>query len=287
MHLILDEPLLGAEEEIDLARWIEAGLMAATLLGEGRTPEGATEPELREVVARGQAARDRFVRANLRLVVREARAEARRARLPEEELFQEGASGLVMAVDRFDHARGLRFATYALPWIRSLIGKAVLRRCGALHLPTSGAESRRVVRSTAARLRTELGREATVDEVAEELGRPRATVAALLFHDAPASLTGEDGGALERPCPSAAADFEAVESGLTASAVDWDVLPPLEREVLVLRFGLRDGRCRPYAEVGRRLGVSTSSARRREEAALARLRLDQGLEVRARGPLAA
>lgn len=293
MHLILDEPLLDADAEVELARAIEAGVLAATLLAQGRSLHGASPGELAAIAEGGRAARDRFVRANLRLVVREARGEARRAGLPEDELFQEGAAGLLMAVDRFDHARGLRFATYALPWIRSHIGKAVVRRCGALHLPTSGAEARRVVRSTAARLRAELGREATVQEVAREVRRPSATVAALLAHDAPASLTGVDGAMLERACPAAAADFEAVESGLAAAAVAWDDLPALEREVVALRFGLRDGRPRTYAEAAARLGVSASSVRRREAAALRRLRAAQEApteavpERRPRTPLAA
>lgn len=280
MDLILDEPLLSADDEVALARGIEAGLLAAELLATRRTVRGASPAELRALVECGRADRDRFVRANLRLVAGEARAHARRHRLPEDELFQEGAAGLVLAVDRFDHARGLRFATYALPWIRSYIAKAVARRCGELHLTDSGAESRRVVRSTARRLADTLGREPTAEEVAAQLGRSVEVVAALLAHSGPTSLTRLTGDEVDRPDPAAQESFDAVERELSPVCLPLHVLRPEERRVVALRYGLDDGRARSFADAARALGMPATRVRRREAAALARLRACVALDER-------
>ncbi|GAB3702380.1 sigma-70 family RNA polymerase sigma factor [Mariniluteicoccus flavus] len=276
MDLTLDEPLLTPDDEIDLARRIEAGALAEHLLATGRTLRGATQGELAGIAAEGRAARDRFVRANLRLVAQVARVEARRTGLPVDELFQEGALGVITAVDRFDHTRGLRFSTFAVAWIRSLIGKAALRRCGDLHLSTHHADLRRLALSAARRLAVDLRREPTSTEVAAELGRPVDLVAPLLAFQRPASLSTPDGGSLECPDPEAQQSFADVDHALVTAQIPLDALNDEERSVIGLRFGLDGREPRAYADVAGQLGLSTSSVRRRERAALARLRSRMG-----------
>jgi len=131
------EPLLSATEEVDLATAIEAGVLAAEALQTGRSPAGATPVELALLVDLGEQARQRFLRANLRLVAMVARQVARRSGQPEGELFQEGCLGLLAAVRRFDHRRGHRFSTYAVNWIRAYAGAAASNAFGALNLPAS------------------------------------------------------------------------------------------------------------------------------------------------------
>ncbi|MDO5501273.1 MAG: sigma factor, partial [Propionibacteriaceae bacterium] len=128
--------LLAPEEEIELARRMEAGTLAAAVLTGEREFSAATVAELTALAREGRAARERYVEANLRLVAMVAYPAARRAGLSFTELFQEGAGGLLLAVDRFDHTQRVRFATYALPWIREQVSRAVGNRCGAL--PLSG-----------------------------------------------------------------------------------------------------------------------------------------------------
>ncbi|GAB3623849.1 sigma-70 family RNA polymerase sigma factor [Mariniluteicoccus endophyticus] len=271
-NLVLDEPLLTHDDEIDLSRWLEAATYARHLLDTGAVPAGTTVAELEEVVRRGEEARRRFVEANLRLVRREVRLTVRRWPLPEEELFQEGAVGLVMAVDRFDHTLEWRFATYALRWIRSHIGKAVLRRCGQLHLTTHGAELRRLALVTAERLSADLGRPATSAEVAAEIGRPVDSVAAALEHSPPVSLVDEEGRTVERPDPRAQAAFAAVLEALAPRPGILDALPEDERQVLALRHGLLGDEPCTVTEVAARLSRSRAWVRKRERSGIERLR---------------
>src|SRR5690242_7878089 len=124
LHEISKTPLLDAAQEVDLAKAIEAGLYAEQLL-EGETlPVGMNEAELHRLVLEGEDAKDRFIRANLRLVVSIARRYVRSG-MPMLDLIQEGNTGLVRAVEKFDYLRGYKFSTYATWWIRQAISRAI------------------------------------------------------------------------------------------------------------------------------------------------------------------
>lgn len=137
MNLSFAEPLLTAADEVALARAVEAGTLATALLEGVSVPVSveATHAELEAVAAAGRAARERFLLANGRLVMAEARRVSVRLSLPVDELFQEGWLGLSEAVDRFDHTRGARFAAVAVPWIRARLSVQARTRCGRVHAP--------------------------------------------------------------------------------------------------------------------------------------------------------
>ena len=257
------EPLLSTAEVTALARAVEAGLLAreARLAGGWRD---ATAEELVTLERLGEQAWHRFVRANLRLVAMVASQTAARSRLPEADLFQEGCLGLMVAIQRFDHARGHAFATYALFWIRSSVGAVSARRLGALNLPTSRAEQLRAARGVQGELTQRLGRPPTLDEVAAALGRSPAWAGALLAHAEPAPLPD-----VEAPPPAAADGAPApdldVQGLLQQLAAD-------ERTVLELRLGFVDGEVHSLAATARRLGLSVGRVRRLEQGAVERLR---------------
>lgn len=263
--------LLVADEEIELARRMEVGTLAAAALGGDLERADATLAELQFLAREGRAARERYVVANLRLVAMVANPAARRAGLATADLFQEGVGGLIQAVDRFDHRQQVRFATYALPWIRAHVARAVANRCGALPLSGFRAERRRTVRIAAQRVSQRLGREATVAEIAREVGQAEAAVAELLTFEAPVALVDDAGMVFDPPDPRATRALDEV--GTTQPAVDeWvRLLPPAERRVVVLRFGFGGEPC-SYAVVAQTMGVAKSTVRRIEQRALDLLR---------------
>lgn len=259
------EPLLTPEEEVLLAREIEAGVLAAEALAGGARPCGATESELRWLIAAGDRARSRYVRANLRLVAMVSHQAGARAGLSDSDLFQEGCLGLMMAVDRYDFRRGCRFATYALLWIRAYTGAASARMLGTLNLPASRAAQLRHARGIEARLAQELGRQPTSAEVAAALGRSQDWTLRLLAHEHPHGLDeladlGVEDTELEEVLASAAPVMDLM-----------DCLEGFERRVLELLLGFG---CEPhtYAEVARTLAVTSNRVRRAERRALERLR---------------
>ena len=265
-----NEALLTPVEVVSLQRRIEAGVLARAARLEGTGPAGATVVELRLVEADGEQARQRFIRANLRLVRMVARQVAFSSHLPEADLFQEGCVGLIIAVARFDHTRGFRFSTYALFWIRAYVCGSAARQLGALNIPTSRAEQLRSARGLEAQLTQTLGRRPTVREVAEALGRNQAWTEALLAHRAPASLDG---------LPPAERDRLAAPGGMDAAPADHTAvrdllwrLDELARRVLELRLGFVGSEPQSYAETARSLGISVNRVRRIEARALETLR---------------
>jgi len=267
-----DEPLLSAEEERSLARAIEAGVLAGEALTCQRRPGGATEVELLAVERIGREAWQRFIRANLRLVRMSAAREARRCRLPEAELFQEGCLGLMQALQRFDVRRGCRFSTYALTWVKAAVGAASSHRCGELNLPVWRAEALRRARGVQGSMTMELGRRPTSDELATELARAAQWVGSLLAHEAPTSLTQLDEVGREVADPRLEDELDRVLDG---SWLTHDLLrgvTQLDRAVLGWRYGFVDGDCHSLASTAERLGLPAARVRTVENAALARLR---------------
>jgi DNA-directed RNA polymerase sigma subunit (sigma70/sigma32) len=151
LHEISRTPLLDAAQEVDLAKAIEAGLYAAHLLEEDRLPEGVSRNELQTLVAEGERAKDLFIRANLRLVVSIARRYVRTG-MPMLDLIQEGNTGLVRAVEKFDYERGFKFSTYATWWIRQAISRAIAQQERTVRLPVHLVEDVNRMRNIARQL---------------------------------------------------------------------------------------------------------------------------------------
>ena len=265
-----DDTLLTPGEVVSLQRRMEAGVLARAARLEGTGPVGATEAELLLVEADGELARQRFIRANLRLVRMVTRQVAHRSHLPEADLFQEGCVGLITAVIRFDHARGFRFSTYALFWIRAYVCGSAARQLGALNIPTSRAEQLRSARGLEVELSQTLGRTATVREVAEALGRNQEWTATLLAHQIPASLDGLSPAARDRLAAPSEAQAAPADQ-ISVRDLLWE-LDELGRRVLELRLGFVGGEPRSYADTARALGISVNRARRIEARALETLR---------------
>ena len=188
-----DTTLLTPAEVVSLQRQIEAGVLARAAREAGRTVGDATVAELALLELQGEESRQRFICANLRLVGMVCQQFAGRGGVSQADLFQEGCVGLIVAVERFDYARGYRFSTYALFWIRAYVGAATARQFGAMNLPTSRAERLRAARGVEAELAQSLGRNPTLAEVAAALGRTQSWTADLLAHQRPSSIDELDG----------------------------------------------------------------------------------------------
>ena len=264
------EPLLTPAEVVELQHAIEAGLLARDARLSGAGFVDATDQELRLLEDQAALARQRFIRANLRLVGMVSRQFAARCQLPDAELFQEGCIGLITAVERFDHARGYRFSTYGLFWIRAFVGAAAARQLGAMNLPTSRAEQLRAAHGLEAELTQSLGRSPTLGEMADALGRSEDWTAGLLAHQRPRSLELVDGDTLERL--HAPDELEAVLAEPRQVRELLFRLDDLDRRVLELRLGFLDGEPRSFAQTARVLQISVTRVRRIEARALETLR---------------
>lgn len=267
----LPPALLDAGDEAELATAIEAGLFAreARL---GRIEVQATEAELVLLEQLGERAAQRFVESNLRLVAMVIRKAAGRSRMAESELFQEGCLGLIEAVRRFDHRRGLRFATYALHWIRAYVGAISANRAGELNLPASRAGRLREIHGVRARMAQELGRDVTVDELATEVGRRADWVNRLLSAGSIQPMDTDQLLGLDLADDASAEEFEAIFRDALPGREVLDALDGLHRQVIELRYGFTDGREHSLREVARQLALPVSTIRRTELRALERLR---------------
>ncbi|MFC7625270.1 sigma-70 family RNA polymerase sigma factor [Microlunatus sp. GCM10028923] len=268
-----DEALLTPAEECELAARIEAGALAWAERQRPVRRSGATTAELLALERVGERARQRFVRANLGLVAGLVPGYASRAGLPRDELFQEGCLGLLIAVARFDHRRGMRFSTYALHWIRARLGDAVLRRCGGLPLPALRAEQLRAARVAEDELVQTLGRDVTAAEIATRAGLDPRRYERLLAWQHVTSLdlpAGDPGGPADLGPPPDAITERPERS---VDELLWR-LPQLEQTVLRLRYGLDGEPGLSYAAIATRIGQSESGVRRIEHRALDRLRSD-------------
>lgn len=261
---------LSGADEVALAAAIEAGLLAADARARHARTD-ATDTELVLLERAGARALRHLVESNLRLVAMVAKREATRTGVAENDLFQEGCLGLMEAVRRFDHRRGLRFATYALHWIRAAVAAYSATRGGELNLPPGRAQRVRRLRGLQSALAQRLGREPTVAELAAQTGRGTGAVARLLAHRPTAPLDA-DGRPPQLPDEHAAADFAAV---LDRAGPGRDLLADLDgsqRQVIAWRYGFVDGRCHSLQDVSRRLGIPISTVRRTQLRALEVLR---------------
>jgi RNA polymerase primary sigma factor len=241
-------PLLTAQEERELSQVIEKGREA-----QARLDKGEKSRELRKDVRAAAEAKDRFIRANLRLVVSVARRYPMPPGMELLDLIQEGNLGLEHAVDKFDWRKGFKFSTYATFWIRQAIGRALDQKASLVRLPGDRSASLR------AALRAVSG---DSDELDDEHARlHRLTTPTSL--DRP--VGDDDGSELidligdSKPGPEDIL-LDREQDSLVTSLLD--VLEPRARYAVEQRFGIHDGRKRSYREVGDELGVTAEAARR-------------------------
>ncbi len=289
--LYLDEiarnPLLDAETEVELAKAIEAGLMAESLLKEGRigrrkggAPMNATQEELEWLVAEGQKAVDQFITANLRLVVSIARKYGR-SQMPMLDLIQEGNTGLIRAVEKFDYTKGYKFSTYATWWVRQAITRGIAQQARVVRLPVHVVEELNQVGGARRTLERQLGRDPDAWEIATELGMSVDRVLDLLAWgrehislDSPLDDEGDTSlGDLmaQRTTPGPDLNVLDVESRERLSSLV-DQLDERAADIIRSRYGLTDGRQHKLADIGARHGISAERVRQLEREALNKLR---------------
>jgi len=240
----------------------------------------------REVVAAMRASEDlraRFISANLRLVVTVAR-KYRLGGLPLEDLIQEGNLGLMKAVDRFDHRRGLRFSTYATWWIRHCVGRALAEKSRTIRLPVHMIDSRQRLARVRRELSSQLGRDPTLDEVATAAALPAERVEAIesMLPDRPISfdapVSGEENDERTRleiyRVEDQATPFDDLADDQTRALVGrlLGQLKPIEADVLRQRFGLDNGDERTLQEIAEQYGLSRERIRQIQDEACRKLR---------------
>ena len=272
-------PLLTSQQEVELAMQMEAGVRAQARLAE----EGLIDDDrafLGHEIDMGDAAQKQLVQSNLRLVVALARRYVGRG-MALLDLIQEGNVGLMRAVERFDYRRGFKFSTYATWWIRQAISRAIADQGRTIRMPIHVLDSVNKLTRAQREMTQAMGRAPTIDELAFELDIDPGRVAELqrIAQDTVSLETpvGEDEDGtlgdlvedLESDRPPDVATFSSLQDQL---AMALEGLNEREREVLIMRFGLADGRMRTLEEVGSHFKVTRERIRQLETKALAKLR---------------
>ena len=289
--LYLDEiartPLLDAITEVELAKTIEAGLFAKSLLEEGRVgrkkggaPKYATQEELEWMVEEGERAVQRFIEANLRLVVSIARKYGR-SQMPMLDLVQEGNTGLIRAVEKFDYRKGFKFSTYATWWVRQAITRGIAQQARVVRLPVHVVEELNQVGAARRTLERQLGRDPEPEEIAVELDMDIERVLDLLSWgrdhvslDTPVDENGDTSlGDLiaQETAPGPDSTFLDVESRDRLSTLV-EHLDERAADIIRSRYGLVDGRQHKLADIGAKHGISAERVRQLEREALQKLR---------------
>ena len=280
-------PLLDAAREVELSKTVEAGLFARHLLAEGRVgrrkggaPKSATEDELIWLAEQGDLAVQEFIQANLRLVVSIARKYGRSA-MPMLDLVQEGNTGLIRAVEKFDYTKGFKFSTYATWWVRQAITRGIAQQARVVRLPVHVVEELNQVTAARRNLERQLGYDPEPQEIALELDMDIDRVIDLMAwgrdHVSLDSPVDEDGdtslGDLIARETTPGPDF-AVLDGESRKLISTlvDHLGEREADIVRARYGLLDGRQQKLADIGKRHGISAERVRQLEREALATLR---------------
>jgi RNA polymerase primary sigma factor len=274
-------PLLNAEQEVELAKRIEAGLFAEEKLAEGA---GGLHPEQRfdmEWIAEdGRRAKNHLLEANLRLVVSLAKRYTGRGMLFLD-LIQEGNLGLIRAVEKFDYTKGYKFSTYATWWIRQAITRAMADQARTIRIPVHMVEVINKLARVQRQMLQDLGREPTPEELAAELDMtPEKVIEVQKYGREPISLhtpLGEDGDSefgdliedSEAIQPGEAVSFTLLQEQLHSVL---DTLSEREAGVVSMRFGLTDGQPKTLDEIGKVYGVTRERIRQIESKTMSKLR---------------
>ncbi|HEX7098422.1 MAG TPA: sigma-70 family RNA polymerase sigma factor, partial [Acidimicrobiia bacterium] len=261
--------LLTAEQEVQLARAIEAGRKAEVALENERDP--AKRRKLNQLVRAGEEARQTFIRANLRLVVSIAKRYGN-SRLPFLDLVQEGNLGLIRAVEKFEYRKGFKFSTYATWWIRQAITRAIADKSRTIRVPVHMMDTITQMQTAEANLLKRLGRAPTDEEIAEESGITVEKIReARKIAPEPVSIfepVGEDNATLGDfiEDTEATAPFELIASKLNLENLRHvlDRLNEREREIIVMRYGLGGREPATLDEVGRHFNVTRERIRQIE-----------------------
>jgi RNA polymerase primary sigma factor len=272
--------LLTAEEEVSLAKRIEAREFALARFASDEKLSEDARRKLRETEEDGLKAKKKLVEANLRLVVSIAKRYVGRGMLFLD-LIQEGNLGLIRAVEKFDYVKGYKFSTYATWWIRQAITRAIADQARTIRIPVHMVETINKLVRVQRQLLQDLGREPTPDEIADEMElTPEKVREILKVSQEPVSLETpigeeedshlgdfiEDSGAV---VPGDAAAFKLLQEQLEEVLDD---LNTREKRVIQLRFGLLDGQPRTLEEVGKVFGVTRERIRQIESKTLSKLR---------------
>jgi RNA polymerase primary sigma factor len=276
--------LLNAEQEVELAKRIEAGLFATEKLRQHSEAmiklDARTSTDLKLLSIDGKRAKDHLLEANLRLVVSVAKKYTGRG-MAFLDLIQEGNLGLVRAVEKFDYTKGYKFSTYAMWWIRQAITRALADQARTIRLPVHLVEQVNKMTRIQRHLLQTLGREPTPEELAHELDTtPEKIVEMQRYARDPISLdqtVGDDGDSqfgdfiedADAPIAEDAVAFGLLREQLTAVL---STLPEREATVVRMRHGLVDGTPRTLDEIGKRLGLTRERIRQIEKATMAKLR---------------
>ncbi len=279
-------PLLTAQQEVDLAKRIEAGTQAAERLADLAAAEelAAFDPGERRHLERlardGERAKSELTQANLRLVVSIAKRYVGRG-MQLLDLVQEGNLGLMRAVEKFDYTKGFKFSTYATWWIRQAITRAIADQARTIRIPVHMVESINKVHRVQRQMLQDLERDPTIEELAEATDLTPARVREILrISQDPLSLdspVGEEDDSnladfIEDQNTEAPAEVAARMMLNNAVLEALDELSEREKQVVRLRFGLDDGQARTLEEVGKEFGVTRERIRQIESKTLAKLR---------------
>ncbi|KQY47819.1 RNA polymerase sigma factor [Cellulomonas sp. Root137] len=272
--------LLNAEQEVDLAKRIEAGLFAEERLNAGITMEAKIKRELEWIANDGRRAKNHLLEANLRLVVSLAKRYTGRGMLFLD-LIQEGNLGLIRAVEKFDYTKGYKFSTYATWWIRQAITRAMADQARTIRIPVHMVEVINKLARVQRQMLQDLGREPTPEELAKELDMtPEKVVEVQKYGREPISLhtpLGEDGDSefgdliedSEAVVPADAVSFTLLQEQLHQVL---DTLSEREAGVVSMRFGLTDGQPKTLDEIGKVYGVTRERIRQIESKTMSKLR---------------
>jgi RNA polymerase primary sigma factor len=273
------EPLLTAEQEVELARAFTVGRAAVKRMTKNGMERSERDKMQREIEA-GKKARDHLVKANTRLVVSIAKRYMGQG-VPFLDLIQEGNLGLLKAVEKFDYKRGYKFSTYATWWIRQAITRAIADQGRTIRVPVHVGDRIREMYKVSRSLEQDLGREPTSEEIADEMSLPPKKVSWLLrVSRRTVSLekpVGEEedselGNFIEdesSPTPAESAYHTLLQEKLEEVLA---TLTPREARILRLRYGLHNGHSHTLEEVGRKFGLTRERIRQIEVEALRRLR---------------
>jgi RNA polymerase primary sigma factor len=272
-------PLLTAEEEVELAQRIERGRIAREELAKGNVGENRRY-ELRKLIEDGWGGREHLITANSRLVISVAKKYMGRG-VPFLDLIQEGNIGLIRATKKFDYRRGHKFSTYATWWIRQAVTRAIADQGRTIRVPVHMGDQINKLLRIQHQLTQKLGREPSVEELAESLDvTPKKVENMIQVARRPLSLEtptdDEEDSVLgdfiednEAPPPDDTATYNLLKEHLEKVL---NGLPPREVRILQLRYGLLDGQAYTLEEVGRKMGVTRERVRQIEAQALSRLR---------------